>query len=193
MVAVNKAWKKYETKGDANGLLALGFTEANIERMKQNLSGPNVWDRKPHASYETTNLRARIRADKDRIKQITARQTRQAEAENAGGVVIKIIGETYAQVTFAEKPDRVILDALKANGFQWSSGYWFGSKAKIPQSVLDMAGPIPPTEEKVPQSVQESQSGCASCLWRGIECKAGSLYQPKSETDEACSKWMYYD
>ena len=55
----------------------------------------------------------------------------------AGGIVIEEIGSLgdYARVTFAEKPEREILDALRAAGFSWGGGSWTGSKAKLPESV----------------------------------------------------------
>lgn len=41
-------------------------------------------------------------------------------------------GSDYIRVTFAEKPDRAVLDALRNAGFSWSRGSWYGYRAKLP-------------------------------------------------------------
>lgn len=64
-------------------------------------------------SYVLTNLDATIRKDKERIAEIERRARRAAEAEDNSGVVVRTTGE-YCTVTFAQKPDRAILNALKA-------------------------------------------------------------------------------
>ena len=38
-------------------------------------------------------------------------------------------------MTFAEKPERTILDALRAAGFRWGGGAWIGERAKLPEGV----------------------------------------------------------
>lgn len=43
-----------------------------------------------------------------------------------------------AQVTFADKPEREVIDALKDSGFCWSGGSWFGEVDKLPECVLEM-------------------------------------------------------
>lgn len=80
-----------------------------------------------------TNLGARIRADRERIEQIKARNARTEEAKAAGGVVIE--GNDWVRVTFADKPARAILDSLKAAGFRWGGGSWIGERAKLPAEV----------------------------------------------------------
>lgn len=44
----------------------------------------------------------------------------------------------YCTVTFAEKPARPILEALKAAGFYWGAGSWRGLSEKLPQCVIDL-------------------------------------------------------
>lgn len=97
---------------------------------------------KGYASYTTTNARANARRLRKRIKDITARQERQAAAEAAGGVIIKRLeaeGHDYCTVTFAEKPAREILDALRGAGFHWGGGFWSGKASALPESVEAMA------------------------------------------------------
>ncbi|MGH7263054.1 MAG: DUF3560 domain-containing protein [Candidatus Rokuibacteriota bacterium] len=86
--------------------------------------------------YVLTNLRGRITVDRERLKAITAQAVRSEEAEAAGGVVIaKHPEHNWCRVTFAEKPDRSILDALRAAGFRWGSGSWQGYVDRLPQAV----------------------------------------------------------
>ena len=42
-------------------------------------------------------------------------------------------------ITFAEKPERSVLNDLKAVGYRWRNGSWQGT-AEIPQSVKDLQG-----------------------------------------------------
>jgi hypothetical protein len=128
MKLVNKLY----AKGDAAGLAAIGL---NLDTLKAKLAaaGP-YWGSKPHLPYELTNLGARIRADRERIETIKERQARSAAAAaSTSGVVIE--GDTWVRVTFAEKPERAVLDALKAAGFRWGGGSWVGERAKLPMAV----------------------------------------------------------
>lgn len=87
-------------------------------------------------AYVLSNLGGRIKADRDRLEQIKRREARQAKAEADGG--LSIVGDDYINVTFAEKPERSILDALKAAGFHWSGGTWCGYRANLPAAVVAM-------------------------------------------------------
>jgi len=127
MKLVNKLFKK----GDAEGLAALGL---NLESLKARLAGRFSWDQQPFAKFELTNLGARIRADRERIEEVKARSARATKAEEAGGVVVEGTGD-YCRVTFAEKPEREVLDALKAAGFVWGGGSWTGLREKLPAAV----------------------------------------------------------
>ena len=117
-------------------LVNLGFGEENArERVEKNL---------PIPAYALTNNNGEIHRLEARIKEITARKARQAEAENAGGVAVTISGD-YATVTFAEKPDYSIIRALKDTGFYWSRGSWRGLKSALPECVRALlpAAPAP--------------------------------------------------
>lgn len=133
MKLVNKLYKK----GDAEGLKALGL---DLESLRTKLAAAGAyWGKAPHLPYEFSNLGGRIQSDKKRLEAVKTRQRRAAEAEAApGGIVIKIGSpeeHSWAQVTFAEKPAREILNELKAAGFHWSGGSWFGYASKLPESV----------------------------------------------------------
>lgn len=112
-------------------LRAAGLTDQELRAVVQNArhsyrEGPPIFP-----PYHLTNLGGNIRRDRERIKDIEAKRARTAEAEAAGGVAIQASGE-YARVTFAEKPERSVIDALKAAGFHWSGGSWLGRTDRIP-------------------------------------------------------------
>lgn len=133
MTLVNKLYKK----GDVEGLKELGVDyEATKKRLAE--AGP-YWGSAPHLPYEMQNLGGRIRADKQRLEVIKRDQARKAEAEaSPTGVALKQHGGGYVSVTFAEKPDRKILDALRNAGFRWGGGSWTGTGEKLPQEVKDL-------------------------------------------------------
>jgi len=136
MKLVNKLYRK----ADAEGLKALGI---DLEALKLKLAAAGgYWGKAPHLPYEMSNLGGRITADRKRLEAIKHRQKKTAEAQAApGGVVIKTgaEGASWAMVTFAEKPAREILNALREAGFHWGHGSWTGSKDKLPAEVLALA------------------------------------------------------
>ena len=102
------------------------------------------WEPHPYPPYSFTNLGGNIRRDKQRIEQIKRQLERTEKAEQAGGVVIEVappspIGPSgdWCRVTFAEKPDRAVLNALKAAGFYWSAGSWQGRLDCLPKEVRE--------------------------------------------------------
>ena len=134
MKEVNRLFKK----GDAAGLAALGL-DLNALKAKLAAAGP-YWGDRPHLAYELMNLGARIRADRERIEAVKARQARVAAAEAApAGMVVEGTGD-WVRVTFAEKPARGVLDALKATGFRWAAGSWIGERSKLPAAAAGAGG-----------------------------------------------------
>ena len=132
MKLTNKLYKK----GDAEGLAAIGL---DIERVKagvarQSENGRLSWLTMPHPAYEITNIGATIRTDKKRLVDIEAQQGRLANAEAAGGMTVESFGE-YVRVTFAEKPDRETLDALRGAGYTWGAGSWVGKAERLPDTL----------------------------------------------------------
>lgn len=85
-------------------------------------------------AYVLSNLSGNIKRNRDRLAEVRRRQQRQTVAEEAGGITITG-SETWAVVTFAHKPEREVLDALKAAGFRWSGGSWHGSRDRLPAEV----------------------------------------------------------
>jgi hypothetical protein len=130
MVKVNALYRK----GDAAGLEALGL---NLEILRAKLETAGAyWGKAPHLPYEMSNLGGRIKADRERIKAIRIRTERTAAAQaSANGITIE--GQDYISVTFAEKPSRATLEALKGAGFVWRQGSWHGYRAKLPADVKE--------------------------------------------------------
>lgn len=128
--AVNRAWRK-GGRDEVARLFGDRLADTAAETMKQ-----CPWLRSP---LDATSDRAAIRRDRERIEQIKRESAKRAEAEAApGGVVVKQAGD-FAVVTFAEKPERDVLDALRAAGFRWGAGSWVGDKAKLPVCVIELA------------------------------------------------------
>lgn len=116
-------------------LVALGIGESVAGK----LFTPDFAGRIGFPDYETKNNNTNIRRMKERVASITATTDRkEAAAEAENGVTIE--GDTYVRVTFAERPDRDILDALKAAGFCWRAPSWIGRREAIPDCVRDLAG-----------------------------------------------------
>ena len=136
--AINAAWRKAKgTPAERFALLVAGGVVAADEAVT--LARTLALCPYLKQPCSTTNLATRIRSDKQRIEEIRRNQARAAEAEAApGGVLIR---ETngWCNVTFAEKPDRAILDALKAACFAWAKGTWCGYADKLPECVRAMA------------------------------------------------------
>ena len=87
--------------------------------------------------YALTNLGGNIRRAKERIEIVKRRQARTEQAEqSAGGVVIE--GGDWVRVTFAEKPSRDVLNALRDAGFRWGGGSWTGQRVNLPACVVAM-------------------------------------------------------
>ena len=120
-------------KADVAGLAALGV---DYETLKAKLAAAGgYWGSAPHLPYEFSNLGGRIASDKKRLGYVKVQQDRAEKAEAAeGGFVIEGTGE-YVRVTFAEKPSRDVLAALRAAGFRWGGGSWTGQRTALPAGL----------------------------------------------------------
>lgn len=125
--AINRAIK-------AGGHVDPPLTAAEVAELASIARAFNL-ERPGYPGYVFTNLSGNIRRDRQRITEIQQQQQRsRAAAEAPAGVLIE--GNGYVRVTFADKPPRATLEALKAAGFRWSGGGWVGERAKIPPEVL---------------------------------------------------------
>jgi hypothetical protein len=136
--AYNASCRAAAKRGELHGDLSLLDDRqkadiANILRVCAYQVGPGG----SFPSYATTNLRANIRRDQQRLEDIQRRAKRAEQAANAPNGVL-ITGEDYINVTFAEKPGREIIDALKAAGFGWGGGTWGGYRDKLPDIVSEL-------------------------------------------------------
>lgn len=115
-------------------LVKLGFEEESArERVEKNAQIP---------AYAMTNNNSEIRRLKQRLVSIKARNARREAAEQSenGVTVTHCTGTAYIEVTFAEKPDRSIINDLKTSGFYWRQGSWHGPESALPTSVRTMLG-----------------------------------------------------
>lgn len=125
------------TPGKFVELAALGVKESTAKLLFE----PDYSGRCGIPAYVNQNLGGRIKAARDRLAIVKQRQENQSAAsESENGVMVKYNDRGWCFVTFAEKPEREILTALKASGFHWSSGSWAGSKDKLPECVRELAG-----------------------------------------------------
>lgn len=141
MVLVNKLYRK----GDAEGLAALGI---DLEVLKKKLAAAGgYWGKAPHLPYEMSNLGGRITADRKRLEYLKQQKARSAKAEESpNGVTLEQCQMGYVRVTFAEKPIRDVLTALREADFHWGGGSWSGKGDKLPQAVQDLLTPVPQPE-----------------------------------------------
>lgn len=132
MVAANKWWRKYKTmKG------CPGYTDTQAERLDREIPNRYSWERQPYPGYSLSNLTGRIRADKQRLETVKRRaeRTALAEASSTGVIIVKARSANWCSVTFAEKPTREILTALREAGYRWGNGQWNGYLDKLPPIV----------------------------------------------------------
>lgn len=134
MRAANAWWRKHTTMKGCPGI-----SDEQAATLDADIPTRHSWERSPFAPYQLSNLGARIRDARERIKVVQRRQERAAAAEAAGGVVIE--GGDYVAVTFADKPARATLEALKAGGFRWANGSWCGFRANLPAGILPEVTP----------------------------------------------------
>jgi hypothetical protein len=126
---LNAWWRK---RGTMRG--CPGVSDEQAAKLDAEIPTRYSWERQPVPKWRIANLGAEIRRAAERITDVERRQARTAGAESSGGVLIEGTGD-YVRVTFAEKPARDVLDALKAAGFRWGAGSWVGRRDAIPAGV----------------------------------------------------------
>lgn len=126
MKAANRAWKK-------GGEAAVREAHGNTLALQARDAMANGWSW-VKVPFSCTSARAEIRRCHERIRLIELRQAKAAQAEAAGGVVIGG-SQTWAVVTFAQKPERAVLLDLRQAGYRWGQGSWQGPLSKLPASV----------------------------------------------------------
>lgn len=139
MKAINAAFKKGQGEPPARfaELVATGLMP-QAEALKVAGTMASLRYDRPFPAYALTNLNANIRRDKERIAELKLRQERTETARAQGGVKLEGVGE-YVRLTFAEKPEREVLESLREAGFRWGGGSWVGERAKLPAAVAELA------------------------------------------------------
>lgn len=138
MVAVNKICRNKKTDQAEKEKQIRESMPGIDEKTMHDLFHPMYSFEKPgFPSYSMSNNNANINRLKKRLVDVKRRQERKEMAEENG---VSITGnETYVSVTFPEKPAYDIIRALKDAGFRWSGGSWHGERAKLPESVSELA------------------------------------------------------
>lgn len=150
MVAANKICRNKKMNDEAKiselRKLSSALSDAAISEM---IHPANSWQSVGFDGFMLTNNNANIRRCKERLAIVKARQARQARASEAeGGVIIdRIYGGVTARITFAEKPERNVIQALKDAGFRWSSTCWVGDADKVPAEVTAMIENAAPDQD----------------------------------------------
>lgn len=143
-IAELERWQE-QAKATNKILRGKGTDEEKAQQLVQQL-GINMvaaiaqLTRGPVPGYALTNNNANLRRYKQRLVQVQAAQKRQQAAEAApNGVCIETLANGWCRVTFAEKPEREVLNALRGAGFYWHGGCWHGEKSKLPAQVEELA------------------------------------------------------
>ena len=131
---LNAWWRKHGTMAGCPGV-----TDDQAARFDADIPTRYSWERQPVPKWRITNLGAEIRRAAERITEVERRQASTAGAQAAGGVLIEGTGD-YVTATFAAKPAREVLNALRDAGFRWGAGSWCGRRDALPPVVLELAG-----------------------------------------------------
>lgn len=132
---VRRKPKNESTPEKVAELVALGMTESTARKLFE----ADFCGRFGFPSYSITNLGANIRRMRERIGDIGRQAARrEAAAEAPEGVLIE--GDEWVRVTFPEKPERDVINALKAAGFRWGAGSWCGQRENIPDCLRTELG-----------------------------------------------------
>lgn len=141
---INSAYRKTKSKvaktRDAGVAALAAFNIDDAWLAKHFAKLPSYDQKQPFPGYSLSNLGGRISSIRKRIEHVKQMQENTAAAEAAGGMRIHrgdAAGDS-ATVFFAEKPTREIINSLKAAGFWWNGGAWWGKESKIPEEVRRM-------------------------------------------------------
>lgn len=159
MRAANTAIRRHAKAGrevQVAALVELGFTTQQASK----LLTPDFARRVGFADYQLRNNGAEIRRCQKRLAELTAIAERQPaiEAEQqaareAGGVLVRDLGQGQCSVRFPDRPDRDVLDELRQAGYRWakSDAVWIGSLDRLPAQFAgaEVAPAAPVQQPKV--------------------------------------------
>jgi hypothetical protein len=146
MKAANKAIRAKAKAGKAAqwaALVELGFSES----MARELVEPDMCGRPGFPDYALQNNNANMKRIRQRIVELEAQEERQdKEVEYVWGTYREDVAENRVMFDFSGKPDKGVLDVLKANGFKWSPSRgawvrkWTDSAEYAAQRVIEEIG-----------------------------------------------------
>lgn len=168
MKAINKAFRAAEGENAAAKLTALvraGQATEDEAGEAVKLFSLCPWEKAPFPTYAISNLRADITRNVKRLEEIKTRQQRAEAAESSpDGVTVEDFGNGYVRVTFAEKPERYVLDALRAAGYRWRQGSWTGPSASLPAEFRPVSAfPSGPTQPQAVAAVEGETMRACTC------------------------------
>ncbi len=113
MKAINAYYRKHKSLD--------GCPLVSPEQAQRLISGMEHYDRAPYPAWALSNNSAEIRRLKNRIADLSKKQAIGFVGwEFEGGKVEANTTDNRLQIFFDEKPDAVIREELKGNGFRWS-------------------------------------------------------------------------
>jgi len=92
------------------------------------------WEDRPFPTYSLSNLRTAIARDRRRLEEVRTR-SQCTEAADRDGLHVERLPDGRCRVTFAQKPNREVLGALRAAGYRWGQGSWTGPAEKLPAGL----------------------------------------------------------
>lgn len=126
MKLVSRIHKAYLKKGE-KALEGTDLLEGEKETIRTYVTDRS-WEPHPYAPYQLTNIGARIRNKRDRLK-LLERKEELAESDTAknlyfeGGYVTWNYEADRIQIIHEEKPEQETIDTIKSYGFRWSRRY----------------------------------------------------------------------
>lgn len=119
--------------GGEKALRDAGVSQTIIAAANTVMEQGYSWIKSP---FDLTSTRANVRRLKERLEDVNRQRARRQAAEEAGGVsIVRNEAHNWCRITFAEKPDYSIIQALKAAGFIWGAGCWDGALDRLPAEV----------------------------------------------------------
>lgn len=117
------------------GFVTVEFGEGIAEEVPRSKVHPAL------ASYVLQNLGGVITATRKRLESLERQSANDAardKYESDGATIAPTVNRDYVEIAFPAKPEREIIDELKAAGFWWvgKRGCWTGAVARLPSRYV---------------------------------------------------------
>jgi hypothetical protein len=127
MKQINRMYRR----GDVAGLEAIGLDLAEL-RMR-------LEDSLPYSDAEMASVRQRVNHDRHQLTALQAELSRHAAAQRSPiGATIEPWGDDDVRITFADEPERAVLQELRRAGFFFCAGSWAGRKTELPPRLTPL-------------------------------------------------------